>query len=270
MFQDRVALSVYFMFSQDKFTELQNYFDRLIDDECIKSADLHGILLTGLGPRSIDLFQAFIDKTSDIQTASLAIIHSPYLDVLNSKQVQYWINCYRDQLNRFKYWERRQGKFDHPVLYNKKVKLLLNIKRAEFDVLKMKLIKSQNLVYSSPAAQSESTLVVDQNNSQSSSSSFISINQTTPTRSHMPQSNTFTSMASSSNNSGVLNRSNTMTSITSTHSMTQFNYQRLISGNTQKPSQAPNQNIVHLICNKCGVSVSNKLNMHADSNFSIS
>ncbi len=107
LFQDRVALSVYFMFSQDRVVELQSYFDRLIEDECVKNADLHGILLTGLGPQSIDLFQAFIDKTSDIQTASLAIIHSPYLDVLNSKQVQYWINCYRDQLNRFKYWERR-------------------------------------------------------------------------------------------------------------------------------------------------------------------
>jgi hypothetical protein len=108
-----VALSVFFMFSQsDRNTELQNYFDKLIDDECIKNADLHGILLTGLGPRSIDLFQAFIDKTSDIQTVSLAIIHSPYLDVLISKQVQYWISCYCDQLNRFKYWERRLESFN--------------------------------------------------------------------------------------------------------------------------------------------------------------
>jgi len=79
----------------------------IIEDECIKHADLHGILLTGLSAKSIDLFQSFIDKTNDIQTASLAIIHSPYVEVIQSKQVQYWIQSYRDLLNRFKFWEKR-------------------------------------------------------------------------------------------------------------------------------------------------------------------
>ncbi len=87
--------------------QLKNYFDYLIDEECMKNADLHGILLTGLNMKSIDLFQSFIDKTNDIQTVSLAIIHTPYIDVLQSKQAQYWIASYRELLNKFKLWEKR-------------------------------------------------------------------------------------------------------------------------------------------------------------------
>lgn len=87
---------------------MQEFFKEIIRDECIKNADLHGILLTGLNARSIDLFDAFIEKYGDIQTVSLAVIHSPYdEEVLKSKQVQYWINCYRDLLNKFKLWEIR-------------------------------------------------------------------------------------------------------------------------------------------------------------------
>jgi hypothetical protein len=144
----------------------------------------------------------------------------------------------------------------------------------------MKLVKSQNLVYSSQAAQNESTILVEQTNSQSSSSSFISINQTTPTRSQMPQLATLTSMGNMSNNSGTagtnhpgtLNRSNTITPITSSHSMTQMSYQKMLTGNqnsAQKPPQTTSsQNQVHLICNKCGVNISNKINIHGDSNLS--
>lgn len=43
--------------------------------------------------------------------------------MLKSKQVQYWIHAYRELLNKFKLWE----------------------KRAEFDVLQMKLTKSKNM-----------------------------------------------------------------------------------------------------------------------------
>lgn len=84
------------------------FFDYLIEEECYKNADLHGVLLTGLNMKSIDLFQAFIEKFGDVQTVSLAIIHTPYTDVLQSKQVQYWISCYRELLNKFKLWEMRQ------------------------------------------------------------------------------------------------------------------------------------------------------------------
>jgi hypothetical protein len=87
--------------------QLLEYFDQIIEEECLKNADLHGVLLTGLNVKSIELFQEFIDKTSDIQTVALAIIHTPYKDVLQSKQVQSWIHSYRELLNKFKLWEKR-------------------------------------------------------------------------------------------------------------------------------------------------------------------
>lgn len=90
-----------------KLTRLLDYFDKLIDDECMLNADMNGILLTGLGPHCIDLFQTFIDRTGDLQTVSLALIHTPYVDVLQSKQAEYWISSYREQLNRLKFWEKR-------------------------------------------------------------------------------------------------------------------------------------------------------------------
>ena len=79
----------------------------MIEEECITNGDLHGVLLTGLGPKCIEVFQSFIDRTGDVQTISCAIIHSPYSDVLQSKQVDYWINCYKQLLNRLKFWEKR-------------------------------------------------------------------------------------------------------------------------------------------------------------------
>ena len=80
--------------------QLLDYFDSLIEDECLAHADLHCVLLTGLGPRCIDIFQAFIDRTFDIQTIALAIIHSPYPEVLKSAQAKYWIVAYRELLNK--------------------------------------------------------------------------------------------------------------------------------------------------------------------------
>ena len=79
----------------------------VINKECIPKADLHGVLLTGLSPACIELFQNFIEQTNDIQTASLAIIYTPFADVIQSKQVQYWIDSYRELLNSFKFWEKR-------------------------------------------------------------------------------------------------------------------------------------------------------------------
>lgn len=90
---------------------LKNYFNKL-EAECIENSDLKGILLTGLSPKCLDLFQSFIDNTSDLQSVCLAVIHSPYLEVVDSSLVKYWINCYKEQLNRFKMWEKRYLLFD--------------------------------------------------------------------------------------------------------------------------------------------------------------
>jgi len=58
---------------------LCEYFDQIIEEECV--GNLSGILLTGLNEKCIDLFQKFIDKTGDVQTVVMAIIHTPYIEV---------------------------------------------------------------------------------------------------------------------------------------------------------------------------------------------
>lgn len=65
------------------------FVDQLKDD-CIKNGNLYGILLTGLNLESIDLFQAYITRTYDIQTAAVAIANSN-LDNENSNM---WIETY--------------------------------------------------------------------------------------------------------------------------------------------------------------------------------
>ncbi|RNA20581.1 WD repeat-containing mio [Brachionus plicatilis] len=83
LFQDRVALSIYFNFDLKNLSRLQIYFDKL-ENECIENSDLGAVLLTGLSPRCLDLFQSFIDNTGDLQSICLAVIHSPYLEVVES------------------------------------------------------------------------------------------------------------------------------------------------------------------------------------------
>jgi hypothetical protein len=89
LFQDRVALSVHFLLKKE--IELKNYFDEMIE-ECIQNSNTFGVLLTGLSNKCINLFQVYIDKTSDIQTIALAIIHTTFQDVSQNKQVKYWID----------------------------------------------------------------------------------------------------------------------------------------------------------------------------------
>lgn len=68
---------------------------------CLRHASLHGLLLTGLTSLAIPLLQAFLDRTSDIQTVSLlsAFIPSSQLDAKEKKQVERWVEGYRDLLD---------------------------------------------------------------------------------------------------------------------------------------------------------------------------
>lgn len=209
MFQDRIALSVYFMYNQSKHVQLQQFFDYIIEEECFKNADLHGVLLTGLNTKSIDLFQSFIEKFGDIQTVSLAIIHTPYADVLQSKQVQYWINCYCDLLNKFKLWEMR----------------------AEFDLFKMKLIRSQKIIQSvnlpiENSSDNVTSMLPNNNNSKNYLHAAYSSNQN-------------------------FNRQN------STQSLNNL---------MQRPQYLRNQPNIHLACNKCGKNLLEKMPLTIDTN----
>ena len=52
-------------------------FFRRKEEEMIRSGDIQGLLLSGIGtPESMRLLQTFLDKTGDIQTVSLVAVHA--------------------------------------------------------------------------------------------------------------------------------------------------------------------------------------------------
>jgi hypothetical protein len=69
--------------------ELTTYLKRLTD-RAVAHGDLEGILLTGITPQLVPLLQSYIDKTCDVQTASLVVsFGSPrYFD---DKRIKSWV-----------------------------------------------------------------------------------------------------------------------------------------------------------------------------------
>ena len=99
-----MALNIY------KSEHLILFVNKLTSD-CIKNGNLYGILLTGLNSECIELFQTYIHRTSDIQTAAVTIIHSTCTKTISNKYVNAWIESYRDLLDRWMLWEQR-AKYD--------------------------------------------------------------------------------------------------------------------------------------------------------------
>ena len=68
---DRLSLALRYL----PDTELGHFIDKTAD-ACIQSGDTAGILLTGLTESCMDLFQAYIERTNDLQTAVLATAYT--------------------------------------------------------------------------------------------------------------------------------------------------------------------------------------------------
>lgn len=82
-----------------------NYIERT-QQMATEAGDLAGVILTGLTPRGIDLFQRYIDRTGDVQTASLALgLVVP--KVFRDQRVSRWIASYRDLLDNWQLWHQR-------------------------------------------------------------------------------------------------------------------------------------------------------------------
>lgn len=72
----------------------------------VKNGDLEGILLTGLGEQSMDLFQTYITKTNDLQTAVLAtaFTNPAYVDDVRWDM---WKETYFEQMQRWRAFTQR-------------------------------------------------------------------------------------------------------------------------------------------------------------------
>lgn len=103
---DRIAFACRYLEQEKLFAYLN---DLLI--KVVKEGQLSGLLLTGIdsyGP-GVDLLQNYIDRTGDIQTASLLLSLVP--PKKEKSNVQNVIQLYRNLLDRWQLWTER-AKFD--------------------------------------------------------------------------------------------------------------------------------------------------------------
>lgn len=99
--KERIAISLRFLPDDDLVMLAQE-----LAQEATKIGDLDGIILTGLSPLTVDLISSFVDRTSDVQTASL--LCSTFVPRLfKDKRVDKWISTYRDLLDRWELFDLR-------------------------------------------------------------------------------------------------------------------------------------------------------------------
>jgi len=99
---DRMAFACTFL--NDR--QLSEYVKRMIQTS-IEKGDLNGLLVTGATHDGIQLLQAFVDRTDDVQTA--AIIGSKIMptDLQSDNRIQNWIATLRNLMDVWEMWEKR-------------------------------------------------------------------------------------------------------------------------------------------------------------------
>jgi hypothetical protein len=98
---DRVSIALRFLNDND----LDNYL-KDIASFSINNGNLEGLLLTGLTPLGIELFEQYINKTGDIQTTCL-VLSQVVPKVFNNNKVTEWVENYRLLLDRWQLFHIR-------------------------------------------------------------------------------------------------------------------------------------------------------------------
>ena len=93
--RDRIGIALMYL-SDDELTQYIN----TTTAEAIKAGDIEGIVLTGLSPKSIPLFETYISKFSDLQTAVLALAFA-FPRYFTDPRVTAWRQTYRSHLDKF-------------------------------------------------------------------------------------------------------------------------------------------------------------------------
>ena len=93
--RDRLGIAL--MYLDDN--ELTHYISNNTA-ECIREGDIEGIILTGLTEQAVDLFENYIRKFSDLQTAILAMSFT-CPSYFTDSRVDLWRQTYRSQLNNW-------------------------------------------------------------------------------------------------------------------------------------------------------------------------
>ncbi|XP_013115643.2 GATOR complex protein MIOS [Stomoxys calcitrans] len=99
---DRMGFACKYL-SESKLSE----YVKLQIQKSAEKGDLNGLLLTGESHDGINILQAYMDSTFDIQTVALIAINYFHRELFNDIRIQYWINSYMDCLNSWGFWEKR-------------------------------------------------------------------------------------------------------------------------------------------------------------------
>lgn len=98
--RERLAIALQFL--NDK--ELTGYLRRVLD-RCIHDGDIEGLIVSGLTSQGMDILQAFLDASGDIQTVSLLASLNPAR--AQEGRTERWLDAYRDLLDEWKLFHFR-------------------------------------------------------------------------------------------------------------------------------------------------------------------
>ncbi|KAI9791661.1 MAG: hypothetical protein M1833_001481 [Piccolia ochrophora] len=99
--RDRIGVAMMFL-ADAEITP----FLSLLTRGCVENGDIEGICLTGLTSEGMDLFQTYIDRTGDVQTAVLVMSHgAPYY--IDDFRFFLWRTDYCQRLNKYKLHVKR-------------------------------------------------------------------------------------------------------------------------------------------------------------------
>jgi hypothetical protein len=101
---DRVAFACHFL-ARD---ELKRFLVKNID-ECERSGNVEGIVITGIEKRGIAILQSYVDRHCDVQTAALITSRVIFpSDWTTERRISTeWLHAYRSLLNSWQMWQSR-------------------------------------------------------------------------------------------------------------------------------------------------------------------
>nr|XP_058964529.1 GATOR complex protein MIOS-like [Pocillopora verrucosa] len=103
--EDRVAFACKYLPDHKLSQFLENLSTKLSN-----AGDLDGILLTGISMDGINLIEKYVNKTTDVQTASLVFVNCVThisSEVFKDPRVLSWIENYRSLLDMWRLWHQR-------------------------------------------------------------------------------------------------------------------------------------------------------------------
>lgn len=98
--RERLAIACQFL--DDK--EVASYLHRIIE-RCTHDGNLEGLIVTGLTIHGMEILQAYVDTTGDVQTAAVLASLNPAR--ARDHRTERWLNTYRDLLDQWKLFHYR-------------------------------------------------------------------------------------------------------------------------------------------------------------------